>query len=252
MFINPEAALSPRRALILSGRPIRIILGLPADALNDDAPAAPEGVDALAIRCGTVEDTTAVRLIRKARNTAPSLPLLVIVDGAGNADETDARLSTLAPARPDGLILTGMRHGADLQRFDVQLTVAEAAAGLEPGATALIAMIGDNPDGLIDAGSFAGRTQRLKAIGYDMAGLAERLGIGRDKDMLELPAALTLGRGTSVLAAARAGVAALERVDPGLKDERLASACRRAVGDGFSVLLCEEPRQVPVIAGLYR
>lgn len=252
MFINPEAALSPSRALILSGRPIRIILGLTTDAPDDGASAAVEGVDALAIRCGTVEDTTAVQLIRKARNTAPSLPLLVIIDGAGNADETDALLSALAPARPDGLILTGLRHGVDLQRFDIQLTVAEAAAGLEPGATALIAMIGDNPEGLIDAGSFAGRTARLKAIGCDMAGLAEKLGIGRDKDMTELPAALTLGRGTSVLAAARAGVAALERLDPGLKGERLASACRRAVGDGFSVLLCEEPRQVPVIAGLYR
>ena len=252
MFINPETALSPSRELILSGRRIRTILSLAGERCDAWRSAPGDGLDALAIRVPATAGGAIGPVLRKARAAHPSLVQLAEIDGQADPDTTDALLSAITPARPDGLILTGVHHGKDLQRFDVQLTVAEAAAGLEPGATTLIAMVGDNPDGLMDAASFAGRTPRLKAIGCDTTRLAEGLAVTTDAETQALPAALTLGRGMSVLAAAKTGVAALERIAPRLEGVALENACRRATSDGFSVLLCEEPRQLPLIAGLYR
>ena len=250
MFINAEVDLPIPRGPILAGRLLRAILALPVNRVEAPCPAS---ADAMALVPGLAIDDwhlTAERVIRH-RQVRPGVPVHVVVDSGLDADQLDTRLSIIVPARPDGLVLCGVKNGADLQRIDVMLSVAEASAGHEPGETAILAVIGDNPAGLLDAASFAGRTQRLQAIGRNPAALAAALGIA------ELPAnsgdsAISLSRGLTVLAAANAHVAALDWLDPALNGEALSEACRRARADGFGVLVAEDPAQLTAIAEAYR
>jgi citrate lyase beta subunit len=235
----------------LAGRLLRAILVLP---IGTDDVACPPAADALAILAGNTPGdwSLAAQMILRHRQVRPEVPVLIAVDAVLDADDLDTCFAIILPARPDGLIVTGVRNGVDLQRIDVMLSVAEAVAGLEHGATALLAIIGDNPAGLLDAGSLAGRTPRLKAIGRNATVLAAALGTGDRSSAPGDDSAVSLSRGLTVLAAAKAGVAALDWIDPALEGEALSEACARARADGFGILVTENPEQLSTLAAAYR
>lgn len=251
MFINPEVDLPIPPGFSLAGRLLRAILVLP---IGTDDVACPQTADALAILAGNAVDdwSLAAQMILRHRQALPEVPVLIVVDAGLDADHLDACFAIILPARPDGLIVTGVRNGADLQRMDVMLSVAEAVAGLEHGATALLAIIGDNPAGVLDAGSLAGRTPRLKVIGRNATVLAAALGTDDHSPSPGDDSAVSLSGGLTVLAAAKAGVAALDWIDPALEGEALSEACARARADGFGILATEEPEQLTAIAAAYR
>ncbi|MBV2185832.1 MAG: hypothetical protein KUL88_14975 [Rhizobium sp.] len=251
MFINAEVALPIPRGPILAGRLLRAILALPVNRVEAPCPAS---ADAMALVPGLAIDDwhrAAERVIRH-QQVRRGVPVLVVVDSGLDADQLDTRLSIIVPARPDGLVLCGVKNGADLQRIDVMLSVAEASAGHEPGETAILAVIGDNPAGLLDAASLAGRTQRLQVIGRNPAALAAAIGIAEQSPVRSGDGAIALSRGLTLLAATNAGVAALDWLDPALNGEALSEACRRARADGFGVLVAEDPAQLAAIAEAYR
>ncbi len=235
----------------LAGRLLRAILVMP---VSTDDVACPAKADALAILPGnaTADWQNAVQMILRHRQALPEVPVLIAVDSALDADDLDERLAIIFPARPDGLLVSGVRNGADLQRMDVMLSVAEAVAGRDPGGTLILAISGDNPAGLLDAGSLAGGTPRLRAIGRNAAVLAATLGIERHSPAPSASSAVSLSGGLTVLAAAKAGVAALDWIDPALEGEALSGACASARADGFGILATENPEQLAAIAAAYR
>ncbi len=251
MFINPEVDVPIPPGFSLAGRLLRAILVLPVD--TDDV-ACPQTADALAIRTGDTPGdwSLAAQMILRHRQVRPDVLVLIVIDGGLDADQLDERLAIVLPARPDGLVVTGVRNGADLQKIDVLLSVAEAVAGQDPGKTALLVIIGDNPAGLLDPGSLAGRTPRLRAIGRDATALAAALGVEGNSQMPGADSAVSLSRGLTVLAAAKAGVAALDWIDLTLKGQTLSEACARARADGFGILATENPEQLAAIAAAYR
>lgn len=251
MFINPEVDLPLPPGLSLAGRLLRAILVMPVSA---DNAACPAKADAQAILPGNATEdwSLAAQMILGHRQVRPEVPVLIVVDAGLDADHLDACFAIILPARPDGLLVSGVRNGADLQRMDVTLSVAEAVAGQDPGATALLAIIGDNTAGLLDAGSLAGRTPRLKAIGRNAKALVAALGIYELSSAPGASSAVSLSGGLTVLAAAKAGVAALDWIDPALEGEALSEACARARADGFGILATEEPEQLTAIAAAYR
>lgn len=251
MFINPEVDLPLPPGFSLAGRLLRAILVMP---VSTDDVACPAKADALAILPGNATDdwSLAAQMILRHRQSHPEVPVLIAVDSALDADALDERLTIVIPARPDGLLVSGVKNGADLQRMDVMLSVAEAVAGQDPGGTVVLAIVGDNPAGLLDAGGLAGRTPRLGAIGRNAAVLAATLGIERHSPAPSASSAVSLSRGLTVLAAAKAGVAALDWIDPALEGEALSEACARARADGFGILATENPEQLSAIGAAYR
>lgn len=235
----------------LAGRLLRAILVLP---VGTDDVACPQTADALAIRTGDTPGdwSLAAQMIVRHRQVRPDVPVLLAIDAGLDADDLDACFAIILPTRPDGLIVSGVRNGADLQRIDVLLSVAEAVAGQDPGKTALLAIIGDNPAGPLDAGSLANRTPRLKAIGRNAATLAAALGIDGPSQAQGAVSAVQLSCGLTILAAAKAGVAALDWIDPALEGQTLSEACARARADGFGILATENPEHLPAIAAAYR
>lgn len=251
MFVNPEVDLPVPPGFSLAGHLLRAILVTPVS--TDDA-ACPPAADALAILAGDTPGDwpLAAQMILRHRQAMPEVPVLFAVDAGLDADDLDASFAIILPARPDGLIVTGVKNGADLQRMDVILSVAEAVAGQDPGKTVILAIIGDNPAGLLDAGSLAGRTPRLKAIGRNATALAAALGIDDRSPAPGADSAVSLSRGLTVLAAAKAGVAALDWIAPALEGQALIKACARARADGFGILATDNPEQLAAIVAAYR
>lgn len=250
MSVNREVPLPIPSSLSIAGKPLYSLLVVRATDVIVP-PVSPPG--ALVVRPGqsSADWRAAALYLTRRRQIEGETPLLVLVDSALDDDALDERLEILVPARPDGIVLSGVADGTELQRLDVALSVAEATAGREPGETPLIAMIGDNASGLLSVAGFAGRTPRLMAIGCAVTSLAAELGIDGSLARQGEPAPVALSRGLTLLGAAKARVAALDWLDPSLEGSDLERACIAARRDGYSALITETPDHLPAIAAAY-
>lgn len=251
MSVNREVPLPIPSSLSIGGKPLYSLLVVRAtENVGQLAPSA----DALVTIPGeTIADWRAAALFMTRRREVDSeTPLLALVDSALASDALDERLEILIPARPEGIVLSNVAEGAELQRLDVALAVAEAIAGREHGETALIPMIGDNASGLLSIASIAGRTPRLRAVGRAATALAAELRIPGSPDRQHEAAPVALSRGLTLLGAAKARVAALDWLDPSLAGDDLERACAAARRDGFAALITETPDHLPAIAAAYR
>lgn len=249
MTVNREVPLPTPSSLSIAGKPLYSLLVVRTTVnAGQFSPSA----GALVVSPGqSIADWHAAALFLTRRRQADSkTPLLVLADSARDSDSLDEQLEIIIPARPDGIVLSGVANGTDLQRLDVALSVAEAMAGREPGETALIAMIGDNASGLLSVASFAGRTPRLLGLGYRAAALAGT-SKKRSPDRQAESAPVALSRGLTLLGAAKAQVAALDWLDPSLAGDDLERACAAARRDGFSALITETPDQLAAITAAY-
>ncbi|MGI2032069.1 hypothetical protein ACRQ1B_06715 [Rhizobium panacihumi] len=162
-------------------------------------------------------------------------------------DTMTAPLGLCMSGRIATVILSGARHGADVQHLDVLLQVAEARAGISMGTTRIIAMAGDNPHGLLAAASFSGKSKRLIALGWDAAALA--IAMGSENGLGAEVAAMA--RATLLLAAAAAGVSAIDTIEPNTDEPSFHTACLHARAQGFFGKMTGTPSQVPVIQSVF-
>lgn len=160
---------------------------------------------------------------------------------------TTALLDLCMAERIEFVLLSGARHGADIQHMDVLLQVAEARAGISIGTTRIIAMAGDNPHGLLAAASFAGRRSRLIALGWDVGALALAMA---SENGLGAEVAAT-ARATLLLAAAAANVMAIDGMEPETDAETFHAACHHARAQGFYGKMTGTQSQVPVIQSVF-
>lgn len=156
----------------------------------------------------------------------------------------EADLAAIVPAAPDGIVLGGCASARDVQHLGSKLAVAEAEAGLNDGATRIVALLGTRPDALFAMQGFAGASRRLAGLALDGARLAATLGL--DAGAKPMPAPLALARGLVVAAAHSAGVPAID-AGFGLTGEALAQACRLARQDGFSAMMTRDSVQAGAI-----
>lgn len=229
MFINREADLTGNANATPDEYPLQIMLAIHQPFKAD---AAAGLADAVIVGCRS--KTTQKILPADHKDT----PRLAYLENDPDNDVLATRLGILMEETPCGVVLGGARTGSNLQRLDTLLSVEEAKRRLPVGRTAILAVIGDNPGGLLNTQSFGGKTQRLKGIGWNPQVLRQNRGTA---GTLRIAAELTL------LAAANAGVAAFCWLEPELSGEALAEACARARQDGFAALITSEPAQVAAI-----
>ncbi len=201
--------------------------------------AASSGADALIVD-GMEADPDALRRTAAFLARARDIPIFVRL-GPVAAAGTMAALDALVPARPAGILLAGTAGGADVTRLSALLRPREAIAGIDDGATRIIAMAADTPEGMLALATYRGASRRLAALAWDDRPLAAALGA---EDGAEVARSARTGL---LAAAASAGVAALDRPfrgsDPGaLRAE--AEAARRA---GFAGKIALAADQVAVI-----
>jgi citrate lyase subunit beta/citryl-CoA lyase len=156
------------------------------------------------------------------------------------AATTAAALDALVPARPTGVAVVA-EGGADVTRLSALLRPREAMAGIADGATRIIALATDTPAGVLALGTYAGASQRLTALAWDDHALARALGAGDATDVGRA------ARTNTLIAAAAAGVAALDRPFRGTDATALQAEAEAARRAGFSGKLALAADQVAMI-----
>ncbi len=198
---EPEAA----RCAVIDPAAVEAALAAGADALVFETPPPP----------GAIADLRARR---------PGLTIYAALDTAD-----DPSLEGLMAERPHGVLLRDARSGRDVAALGGRLAVCEALAGLDDGATVILAAIG-HPLGVIEARSFAGASPQLAGLSLDGTALAASL---------RQAGALAQARGLVHLAAAAAGVAVFEELTPG--EERSPEGLATATPYGFRWVVSRPP-----------
>jgi citrate lyase subunit beta / citryl-CoA lyase len=161
--------------------------------------------------------------------------------------DDDAYLGMVIAARPDGIVLAGAEHGADLQRFSAMIAAHEAMTGIEDGATAIIALL-TTPGGLLALNTLRGASARLCGIGFDAVELAVATGTDPRGDDGRLTEPLRVARALVLAAAADARVPAFDAAfSPAADPVALAAEAAAARRDGFTGKFAVDPIQVALI-----
>lgn len=187
-------------------------------------------------------------VLLSARRARPRRALMVRVNALDTALVEDD-LEGVMEGAPSAILLPKPRDGADVQHLAILLSVHEARLGLAQENTAIAALAGETATGVLNAASFAGRTPRLKALSWGAEDLAADVGAwenrrkdGSHGDVFRLSRSMTL------LAAADAGIEAIDTVFTDFRDEAgLERECRAALRDGFSGKLAIHPAQLATI-----
>ncbi|NNM73274.1 aldolase/citrate lyase family protein [Enterovirga aerilata] len=183
----------------------------------------------------------------RVRAGAPGAPVFMRIQSLerGGADE----LAAAMPAGPDGIWLRDAVGRADAERLAARLAVIEAELGLPDRGTRIVACV-ESARGALALPSLAETGPRLAGISYDFAALARDLGCA-SAGAARLPEPLAAIRAAVVVAAAAAGVPAIDSAGPALPDlDAFAGEAARARRDGFSAKLALSPDEAAVLRRL--
>jgi citrate lyase subunit beta/citryl-CoA lyase len=235
---------------------MRSLLFVPGDQERKLARALAAGADALIV---DLEDSVADAHKARARECAaaflaaragpPRTPrLLVRINGLASGLWSDD-LAAIISAKPDAIVLPKPRSGADVHRLAEALDAAERRAGLASGSTRILAIATEEPASLLAMDTYAGASPRLEGLAWGSEDLSAALGARRSRDARGgLASPFRLARDLTLVAAAAAGVAAIDEVYVDFRDsEGLEREAREAALDGFAGKLALHPDQVPVI-----
>ena len=232
---------------------MRSMLFVPGDRPERFAKAAASGADAVIV---DLEDAVAPARRAEARRHAAEwlraqacdVPRWVRINPVDTADALED-LAAVVEARPDGVVLPKARNGADLARLDHWLEALEARHGQPRGAIAVVALVTETAQALLEAASFATPPARVTGYSWGAEDLAAEVGASANRTADgEFAALYRQARNACLLMAAAAGVRALDTTDVEFRD--LAALERRARDssrDGFAGKLAIHPAQVPVI-----
>jgi citrate lyase subunit beta/citryl-CoA lyase len=159
-----------------------------------------------------------------------------------------ADLKAVMPAAPAGIMFPKPRGRADAEQLDHYLTAFETAAGIAPGATRVMLLVTEMPESMLAIGSYAG-VPRVAAMSWGAEDLATALGASDNRgDYGGYDFTYELARSLCLVAAAAAGVPAIETIHGDFRDEaglrERAARVRRA---GYRGMLAIHPAQVDVI-----
>jgi citrate lyase subunit beta/citryl-CoA lyase len=235
---------------------MRSLLFVPGDSERKLLKAISSGADALIL---DLEDSVALSRKTEARSTVASFltdtdraagtPWLIVRINALDTGLSDDDLAAVISAAPDAILLPKAGSGADIQDLSARIAVHEAEAGLEIGKVKIHALMTETAGGMLAAGSFAAKSERLTALAWGAEDLAADIGASSNKDEHGVYTdVFRLARSLAILAAANSRVDAIDTVFTDFRDmDGLDTECRAAVRDGFSGKMAIHPDQVAVI-----
>lgn len=150
-------------------------------------------------------------------------------------------------------MLPKSNSGEDVARLAVRLRVHEAEAGIADGATRILPIITETPAGVLNAGTYAGASERLSGLTWGAEDLSAEIGAAatRDEDG-RYTDVFRFARISTILAACAAEVAPIDTVFPNFRDEEAFHRdCLEGARDGFTGRMAIHPVQVPVINAVF-
>jgi citrate lyase subunit beta / citryl-CoA lyase len=232
---------------------MRSMLFVPGDRPERFDKAVASGADAVIfdLEDAVVPERRAAARREIARYLADAqrkVPLWVRINPVTTEDAL-LDLAAVIDGRPDGIMLPKARDGADVERASHWLECLEARAGLGHGSVGLIPLITESAGAVLNAASFTRLPTRVRGLTWGAEDLAADIGaLGNRLPDGELEFTYAYARSMCLLAAAAAGVAAIDTVDIEIRDvaavERRARDSRR---QGFSGRMAIHPVQVAPI-----
>ena len=157
-------------------------------------------------------------------------------------------LAAVMPGKPGGIMLPKARGRGDVELLDHYLSAFEAAAGIEQGATKVIALVTETAEAMYTTGDYAG-APRLVAMTWGAEDLADSLGASENRNADgSYGFTYQMARSFCLIGAATAGVAAIETIQGDFRDlEGLRARAEQVRRDGYRGMLAIHPAQVDVI-----
>ncbi len=223
---------------------LRSLLFAPGDSERKAAKALASDADAVIL---DLEDSVAPGQKDAARGMVAAMlpverPAVVRVNPRGTPWYLPD-LAAIVPARPRALLLPKCTGPADLLALHHHLEALEASHGLPAGGIGVLALVTETAASLRTM-DYAGSPPRLLALCFGAEDLSADLGVApRGPD--GYGAAVAAARAATLLAAAWAGVPAVDTPWPDPKDAAgMAAEAAAAARDGFAGKLCIHPAQI--------
>jgi citrate lyase subunit beta/citryl-CoA lyase len=232
----------PRRSVLympgLNERALEKAKTIPADALIldlEDSVAAANRVTARRLAREFLEAHGPERIRRYVR-------INPLVSGLALDD-----LAATVAGGPDGILLPKCTPD-DVRTADHYLSAFEAAAAAPVGAIRIIAIATETPQAVFALGGYAEASPRLEAITWGAEDLAACLGANNRTADGDYDGPYQLARSLCLLAAAAAGVLAIDTIYTDFRDEAgLKEECAAARRSGFAAKMAIHPAQLAAI-----
>ena len=157
-------------------------------------------------------------------------------------------LAAIVPGRPAAIMLPKCSSAADLLALDHHLEALEAAAGLPIGGIRVLPIATETTASVLALATMFARTHRLAGACFGAEDLSADLGITPRDAIGHYAAPIAAARATLLLAAAAAGIPAIDTPFPDPRDAQgLARETATAATDGFAGKLCIHPDQIAPI-----
>jgi len=227
---------------------LRSLLFAPGDSDRKATRALVSGADGVIL---DLEDSVAPsaknlgRALTAALLRGASRPVIVRVNPRGTPWYL-ADLAACVPGRPAAVMLPKCTGPGDLAALDHHLEALEAAHGIAAGSIGILALVTETALSL-RAMDYAGSPARLAALCFGAEDLSADLGIA-PRGPGGYPAPVAAARAMALLAAAQAGVPALDTPWPDPRDpDGLMHEAAAAAADGFAGKLCIHPAQIDAV-----
>ena len=233
---------------------LKSLLFVPGDSEKKLAKAASTGADALLL---DLEDAVSQDRLPAARGLV--LDYLKSHDRSSqqvwvriNPLNTPLSLPDLVavmPGKPDGIVLPKPLNASDVLQLDHFLSALEQREGIKAGLTRILPVATEVAGALFALNSYAGCSARRAGLTWGAEDLATAVGASTNKkDNGEFDDTFVLARSLCLLAAAHAGVQAIDTLSVDFRDaDSLQADVQRARRQGFSGKLAIHPDQVAII-----
>ena len=233
---------------------LKSLLFVPGDSEKKLAKAASTGADALLL---DLEDAVSQDRLPIARGLV--LDYLKSHDRSSqqvwvriNPLNTQLSLPDLVavmPGKPDGIVLPKPLNASDVLQLDHFLSALEQREGINAGHTRILPVATEVAGALFSLNTYAGCSARLAGLTWGAEDLATAVGASTNKkDNGEFDDTFVLARSLCLLAAAHAGVQAIDTLSVDFRHaDSLQADVQRAKRQGFSGKLAILPDQVAII-----
>lgn len=233
---------------------LRSLLFVPADSERKLAAALKSNADGLIF---DLEDAVPEHGKDEARHKLASFldrhrasmepALLVRVNGLASGHIL-RDLAAVIPHRPNAIVLPKCRSVDDVHRLCDFLAAFECALLEEKWEVAIVAMATESSEGVFGLSSYRNAPMRLRALMWGVDDLAADLGAFSSHVGRELTAPFSVARTMCLLAAAQAGIDAIDAVSTSLTDPaQLGQEAAQAKRDGFAAKAAAHPSHIDVI-----
>lgn len=163
--------------------------------------------------------------------------------------EAGADLSTVIPARPDGIVVPKTRSPDDLEMLGRRIGTYEAEHEIKVGSTRILPVATETPQSLFSLGEYRNCGKRLAGLTWGAEDLSAAIGATSNRDGNgNWTPPYQLVRSLCLFAAHAAGVEAIDTLYSDFRNqEGLEASCAEARRDGFNGKLAIHPAQVEVI-----